>query len=224
DALKQMAANSSVVAVLLEPIQGEGGLNTPDDGYLRGVRALCDDNGWLMMLDEVQSGMCRTGRWFAYQHEGIVPDVLALAKGLGNGFPIGTCLAKGKAATVFSAGNHGSTFGGNPLACSVAGAVVDVLDKEEIAQHVEQKGRVLRAALNRSLESLPQFRTLHGKGLMVGIELTRPCTALVKQALDRGLLLSVQAEKVVRLLPPLIIDSDELDQIVDIVTSLVSEH
>ena len=222
DALEAVSNNKSIVAVLLEPIQGEGGLNIPSSDYLSGVRSICDHNGWLMMVDEVQTGICRTGSWFAYQHYNIVPDVLALAKGLGNGVPIGACLAKGAAAALFQAGSHGSTFGGNPLVCSVALAVLETLENMQANQHVTMVGELLRNGLNEAFKGKSHVKTVRGQGLMIGIELDRPCTELIGVALENNLLVSVQAEKVVRLLPPLIINESEIEQLVSAVSSLVN--
>ncbi len=222
DTLEAISSNKNIVAVLLEPIQGEGGLNVPSSDYLAGVRAICDRNEWLMMLDEVQTGICRTGNWFAYQHYNIVPDVLALAKGLGNGIPIGACLAKGVAAKLFQAGSHGSTFGGNPLVCSVALAVLDTLENMQANQHVNEMSQLLKDGLNEAFKSKTHVKTVRGQGLMIGIELDRPCTELIGIALENNLLLSVQAEKVIRLLPPLIINESETRQLVSAVSSLVN--
>jgi len=228
DALHTIAKNSAdVVAVLLEPVQGEGGVNIPDDDYFAGVRALCDQHGWLMMLDEVQTGMGRTGRWFAYQHTAIVPDVITLAKGLANGVPIGACLARGAAADTFKPGNHASTFGGNPLACSAALAVIDVIEKNDLPARAAQLGARMVARLRNRLTHCEGSECkltddIRGKGLMIGIELERPCGELVKQALAQGLLINVTAERVIRLLPPLILTDQEADQIADTVAELVT--
>ncbi len=232
EALHNIAKNSAeVVAVLLEPVQGEGGVNIPNDDYLAGVRALCDQHGWLMMLDEVQTGMGRTGRWFGFQHSDVAPDVITLAKGLANGVPIGACLARGAAAETFKPGNHASTFGGNPLACSAALAVIDTIENHRLTE----RAAVLGARIAEQLRArLQHGASAHGKlvneirnrGLMIGIELDRPCGELVGKALEHGLLINVTAERVIRLLPPLILSDAEADQIVDgvveLVTSLVS--
>jgi acetylornithine aminotransferase len=228
EALQTIAKNSTeVVAVLLEPVQGEGGVNIPDDDYLAGVRALCDQHGWLMMLDEVQTGMGRTGRWFAYQHTPIVPDVITLAKGLANGVPIGACLARGAAAETFKPGNHASTFGGNPLACSAALAVIDVIEQNDLPARAAQLGKRMVARLRERLTHCEGAECaltddIRGKGLMIGIELERPCGELVKQALAQDLLINVTAERVIRLLPPLILSDQEADRIVDTVAELVA--
>jgi acetylornithine aminotransferase len=226
EALRTIAKNSSeVVAVLLEPVQGEGGVNVPDDDYLDGVRALCDEQGWLMMLDEVQTGMGRTGRWFAYQHGKAVPDVITLAKGLANGVPIGACLARGAAADTFKPGNHASTFGGNPLACSAALAVLGVIEKDKLPARAAELGARMLARLRERLgpakETHNTVNAIRGKGLIIGIELARPCGELVEQALHKGLLINVTAERVIRLLPPLILSDQQADQIADTVAELV---
>jgi acetylornithine aminotransferase len=222
DALRVIAENSpNVVGVFIEPIQGEGGVNVPDDDYLSGVRALCDEHGWLMILDEIQTGMCRTGTWFAYQHSGARPDIMTVAKALGNGMPIGACLAQGEAAQVFKPGNHGSTFGGNPLACSAGLAVIQILEKEKLAARAKILGKRMLDGFAAMLGGNSQVVEVRGKGLMIGIELDRPCKELVTKALSEGLLINVTAEKVIRLLPPLIISDAEADQIVAGVTALI---
>ncbi len=225
EALKVIAQNSpNVVAVLLEPIQGEGGIIVPDEDYLPQVRDLCDGQGWLMMLDEIQTGMCRTGTWFACQQTDTLPDVMSLAKGLGNGVPIGACLARGAAADVFQPGNHGSTFGGNPLVCSAALAVIDTLEGQSLAARATELGNSLREGLKKALEDCDIVRDIRGKGLMIGIELAQPCTELVKTAaLEHGLLVSVQAEHTVRLLPPLIISDEEAYQIINITSNVIRD-
>jgi len=206
--------NKDVVAVLVEPITGEGGVNIPDPGYLAGLRQLCDAHGWLLMLDEIQTGMGRTGKWFAWQHEGARPDVMTLAKGLGNGVPIGACLARGDAAGVLTPGTHGSTFSGNPLVCRAALAVLDVLTAEKLDQRAGALGERLLAGLKKSLADAPGVKDIRGRGLMLAIELDRPCKELLKLALDNGLLINVTADSVVRLLPPLILSDAEADEIV----------
>jgi acetylornithine/N-succinyldiaminopimelate aminotransferase len=222
DALRTVAKNNhNIVAVLIEPIQGEGGVNLPNENYLDGVRALCDEHGWLMMLDEIQTGMCRTGKWFAFQHSTIKPDVMTLAKGLGNGVPIGACLARGAAAEVFKPGSHATTFGGNPLACSAALAVLHTLEQEHLAERAAVLGERMLNGFARALAGHQQARDIRGKGLMIGIELDRPCAELVGQALSQGLLINVTAERVVRLLPPLILTDSEADQIIEGVSALI---
>jgi acetylornithine/N-succinyldiaminopimelate aminotransferase len=222
NALHSVAENNrNVVAILLEPIQGEGGVNIADVDYLRNVRAICDENDWLMILDEVQSGLGRTGAWFSYQHYDVCPDVTALAKGLGNGIPVGACLARGKAATLFTPGAHGSTFGGNPLACSAALAVLDVIDHEGLVQRAAQLGAQMISELRSQLAGVDQVRSIRGKGLMIGIELASPCGELVNAAIADGLLINVTAERVVRLLPPLVISDAEAQQIVEGVVKVI---
>ncbi|MCG5512709.1 acetylornithine transaminase [Ectothiorhodospira shaposhnikovii] len=220
-AVEVLADHPDVVAILVEPITGEGGIRIPPEGYLKGLRTLCDRAGWLLMLDEIQAGIGRTGTWFAFQHEGITPDVLSLAKGLGNGVPIGATLAAGAAADLFTPGTHGTTFGGNPLVCRAALAVLDTLEQEALLAHADTMGQSLVAAFRNRLGRHPAVRDIRGKGLMLGIELDRPCAELVGLALEAGLLINVTAERVIRLLPPLIIDRPEADQIVDIVSDLV---
>ena len=212
DAIARVAENTSdVVAILMELVQGEGGVRIPDPAYLAGLRQLCDDNGWLLMLDEIQTGTCRTGKWFAYQHTSILPDVVTLAKGLGNGVPIGCCLARGVAAQLFQPGNHGSTFGGNPLAAAAALAVLTTLREQNLAQRAEELGRRIKQSLSSALEGVSGVTSVRGLGLMIGIELDRPCAALVPAALAQGLLINVTADRVVRLLPPLIMTDAEAD-------------
>ncbi len=220
-AIESLDNTGRIAAILVEPIQGEGGIRLPATYYLTQLRALCDRHGWLLMLDEVQTGMGRTGRWFAFQHETIVPDVLTLAKALGNGFPIGACLARGQAAEVLKPGMHGSTFGGNPLACSVALAVINTLEQEELITRAQQLGEKLMEAFNQSLAGHPQVEQIRGRGLMLGIELASPCGSLVKNALEQGILVNVTAGQVVRLLPPLILSDTQADQLVETLSSLI---
>lgn len=212
-----------VVAVLVEPVQGEGGVNVPEEKYLSAIRVLCDKHNWLMMLDEIQTGMCRTGRPFAFQHEEFQPDVITLAKALGNGMPIGACLAHGAAAELFQPGNHGSTFGGNPLACAAALAVVDTLQEQQLAARAEELGLRLLTAFELALGDQEYISDIRGLGLMIGIELDRPCTDLVGMALKRGLLINVTAGNTIRLLPPLVLSDDDADQLVQGVTELIVE-
>ena len=223
-AVRTIAENSpDVVAVLVEPITGEGGIRIPAPDYLRELRALCDTHNWLLILDEIQTGMGRTGRWFAHQHTGIVPDVMTLAKGLGNGMPIGACLARGEAAGVFQPGNHGSTFGGNPLAASAALAVLRTIGTEGLADRAAELGTHMLEAFRQRLSGVPGVVEIRGCGLMLGIELDRPCAALMQQALERGLLINVTADKVVRLLPPLIISTEQADTIIAGVCELIEQ-
>ena len=215
--------NKNVVAVLVEPVQGEGGINIPKDGkaYLEGLRKICDEHGWLLMLDEVQSGIGRTGTWFAFQHTDIKPDVLSLAKGLGSGVPIGACVAAGKAADVFTYGKHGSTFGGNPLATTAGYVTLQTIAEDGLCKHAEQMGDWIRDALVAGLKGTAGVVTVRNAGLMIGIELDRPCGDLVKHALEAKLLINVTADNVVRLLPPLVINQAEAKQLVDTLVPLI---
>lgn len=222
EAIRRLAAHRrDIVAVLVEPITGEGGIRVPHSGYLSGIREVCDAHGWLMMLDEVQAGIGRTGRWFAFQHGDIRPDVMTLAKGLGNGVPIGACLAAGAAADVLGPGTHGSTFGGNPLVCRAALTVLQILERDGLLAHAAEMGEYLLGCFRERLQGLDGVREIRGKGLMIGIELATPCRELVLQALERGLLINVTADSVIRLLPPLILQRPEADTVVDTVCELV---
>ncbi len=223
-AVKQIASrNSNVVAVLVEPVQGEGGINIPKDasGYLEALRAICDAHGWLLMLDEVQTGIGRTGTWFAFQHTNITPDVMSLAKGLGSGVPIGACVAKGKAADVFSYGKHGSTFGGNPLATAAGLATLNIIEEEKLRENAEKIGNLITDGLNAELKNTKGLVTIRHAGLMVGIELDRPCAELVKMALADKLLINVTADNVVRLLPPLVMNESEANILVQKLATLI---
>ncbi len=225
NAIKQ-ACNSNVVAIMVEPIQGEGGLATPPESYLQEIRQLCDEKDYLMILDEIQTGVCRTGKWFAGQHSHIIPDVMTLAKGLGNGFPIGACIAKGTAAEILVPGTHGSTFGGSPLACAAALATLKTMEDEALEQRALELGNYFQSRFKKTLAALIEKNIvldIRGKGLMLGIELDRPCTELVKQALDKKLLINVTADSVVRLLPALITTDEEADEIISIVSDLIIE-
>ncbi|MCH8845796.1 MAG: aspartate aminotransferase family protein [Proteobacteria bacterium] len=213
--------DANVVAVMLEPIQGEGGVVIPDEGYLKAVRDICDQNNWLLILDEIQTGMCRTGEWFAFQHEKISPDVMTLAKALGNGIPIGACLAKGIAADLIQPGSHGSTFGGNPLASRAALAVIDVLSKQKLHMKAAKLGAEMLARFKSELSEIDGVISVRGKGLMLAIELDRECAQLVNMALQEHLLINVTSENVIRLLPPLIIDDDIAQQIIAKVVRIV---
>ncbi|OOZ40071.1 aspartate aminotransferase family protein [Solemya pervernicosa gill symbiont] len=224
EALETIARNNhDVVAVLIEPVQGESGVRPPDADYLAKVRALCNEHDWLMMLDEVQTGIGRTGKMFAFQHDEIVPDVLTLAKGLGNGVPIGTCLANGTAAEVLQPGNHGSTFGGNPLACRAALTVLDTIERESLAERAEALGERILNNLSKALGECEGIVEYRGKGLMIGVELDRPCGELVGNALKKGLLINVANDTTVRLLPPLIMSDEEADQMVDTLAPLITD-
>jgi acetylornithine aminotransferase len=222
EAVETAAENrSNIVAILVEPIQGEGGIRIPTDDYLPRLRAICDREGWLLILDEIQTGMGRTGRLFAHEHAGIAPDVITLAKGLGNGVPIGACLARGAAAEVLTPGSHASTFGGNPLACRAGRAVLETLAASHLIENAARQGQFLLDAFRTSLGHVNGVVDIRGRGLMIGIELNRPCAELVGQALDAGLLINVTAERVIRLLPPLILEQPEADQIVRGLTHLI---
>ncbi|MDR2990850.1 MAG: aminotransferase class III-fold pyridoxal phosphate-dependent enzyme, partial [Burkholderiaceae bacterium] len=214
-ALKQTTADQpDVVAVLLEVIQGEGGIHPMRWDYLRQVRQLCDERGWLLILDEVQCGMGRTGKWFAYQWADITPDALTMAKGLASGIPIGALLAGPRAAQVFGPGSHGSTFGGNPLAMRAGLETVSIMEADGLLGNAQRVGAHLKAALSKALVGRPGVKQIRGEGLMLGIELDRPCGALAARALEAGLLISVTADTVIRLLPPLIVTTGEADEIV----------
>ncbi|HTQ73527.1 MAG TPA: aspartate aminotransferase family protein [Burkholderiales bacterium] len=222
EAVRRVAReDKSVVAVLVEPIQGEGGINLATMQYLRDLRELCDQNGWLLMVDEVQCGLGRTGKWFVYQHAGIRPDVVLLAKGLASGVPIGACLARGAAASVFKPGSHGSTFGGNPLACVAALATLEAIEQEGLMRNAERVGGIILAGLREQLGGLPGVAEIRGQGLMIGIELDRPCAELVGQALEAGLLINVTMDNVIRLLPPLIMNEAEARETLAILVPLV---
>ena len=220
--VENIAANN-VVAVLLEPIQGEGGINVAHPEYLQGLRRICDERGWLLMFDEIQCGLGRTGYWFACQHAGVKPDVMTLAKGLGSGVPIGACLATGPAAGVFKPGNHGSTFGGNPLACTAALTTLAVIEEEGLLKRAAALGEKLRADFAVALEGQAGIVSIRGDGLMIGIELDRPCGELVTRALERGLLINVTAERVVRLLPALVFTDKDAQALVSILSTLIRE-
>jgi acetylornithine aminotransferase len=211
-----------VVAVLVEPIQGEGGINIPASDYLPGLRALCDEQDWLLMLDEIQSGNGRTGDYFACLGDQVTPDVLTTAKGLGNGFPIGACLVAGKADGVFGPGNHGSTYGGNPLGCATALTVVNTLT-DDVVDGVADKGTWLKGAFAQALTDLPMVSEIRQRGLMLGIQLDRPCAELVNRAREAGLLINVTAGSVVRLLPPLVISQTEMQHLVDTLSQVIHD-
>lgn len=211
----QQAHGPRIVAILMEPIQGESGVQLAPPGYLKAVRERCNRRGWLLMLDEIQTGIGRTGQWFAFQHEGIVPDVMTLAKGLGNGIPIGACLARGKAAEVFTPGSHGSTFGGNPLACRVACTVLDIIEEQGLRENARLQGERLLDRLRMELADNPNVLEVRGLGLMIGIELKQPIRDLTLiAARDHGLLINVTRGQTIRLLPPLTIDEREVEMIV----------
>lgn len=216
------AQHPSIVAVLVETVQGEGGVRVASSEYLQALRKMANENDWLLMVDEVQTGMGRTGKWFGFQHANIEPDVITLAKGLGNGMPIGACMARGSAAELFLPGHHGSTFGGNPLACRVACSVIDVMERDRIPEGAVVLGERLLNGLRKALQESPGVVDIRGHGLMVGIEMEQPCAYLVRQALeDERLLISVTREKTIRLLPPLVCSISQIDDIVERVTRLM---
>ena len=224
DAIAQVSVhNKNVVAILVEPYQGEGGVNVPQANYLKGLRQICDENSWLLMLDEVQCGIGRSGKWFAFQNSEIVPDVITLAKSLGSGVPIGACIAGNVAGDIFKPGNHASTFGGNPLACTAAITTLDIIEEENLMCNALEQGNFIRKNLLKKLGNLTHVTQIRGHGLMIGIELTKPCGELVTKALEQGLLLNVTSDKVVRLLPPLVIKQNESEQIIDMVSTLIEE-
>ena len=215
--------NKNIVAILVEPVQGEGGIQVPQPAYLQELRKICDNRGWLLMLDEVQTGIGRTGTMFAFQQTGITPDVMALAKGLGAGMPVGACLAKGTAAEVFKPGNHGSTFGGNPLACAAALAVLNAVEEQKLCQQAADVGALIRDGLTKQLAGTTGVVQVRGIGMMIGVELDRPCGDLVKLALAQGLIINVTADSVIRLIPPLVMNRDEAQQLVDRLAPLIKD-
>jgi len=222
EAVQRVAtSNKNVVAILAELVQGEGGVCVCDGGYLKGLRDICDAHGWLLMLDEVQTGIGRTGTMFGFQHYGVTPDVMTLAKGLGGGVPIGACVAKGTAATLFQPGSHGSTFGGNTLACTAGLATLDIVESENLCRNATEVGEHIRTSLKRVLAETPGVKEIRGQGLLIGIELDRPCGELVKAGLDAGLLINVTADNVLRLVPPLVISRTEADQLVNELAPIV---
>ena len=214
--------NKKVVAILVEPIQGEAGIIIPDPGYLKSLRQICNKNNWFLMLDEIQTGMARSGKLFAYQYEDIVPDVMTLAKALGNGIPIGACVARAKAADIIHPGNHGSTFGGNPFACRIACAVLDAIVQNNFADNAAQRGEQLVALLRSGLAGNDSVLEVRHQGLLIGIEMKQNCQALVALALEQGLLINVTAERVIRLLPPLTIDSDHTIEIAELLIPCIN--
>jgi len=222
DSVEAVASNSSnVVAVLVEPVQGEGGINIPPEDYLAGLRKICDRQDWLLMLDEIQTGMGRSGRMFSHQHSGMVPDVMTLAKGLANGVPIGACLSRGEAATTLGPGTHGSTFGGNPLSCASALAVIETIEKEDLPARAAELGARILSGLADALAGTSGVEEIRGQGLLIGIELDRPCGELVSLALDEGLLINVTVDRVIRLLPPLIITDEQADLLTEKLSGLL---
>ncbi len=224
EAIEKIAQNSSdIAAILVEPVQGEGGIIVPDMCYLCKIRELCDDNDWLMMLDEVQTGIGRTGEWFGFKHKKITPDVMSLAKALGNGVPIGACLAAGKASEILSPGTHGSTFGGNPLVTRVALEVLDIIEKDKLVENAKNMGEYLLEQFEKEFADVKGVKHIRGLGLMIGIELDRDCGELVKAALDNKLLINVTAGKVIRLLPPIILNKEQADEIIKIIVKITKD-
>ncbi len=224
DAVANIAKNNKdVVAVMVEPITGEGGIRIPSPDYLNQLRSICDQHGWLLILDEIQSGMGRTGKWFAHQHNGIQPDIMTLAKALGNGVPIGACLARGEAANLFKPGNHGTTFGGNPLASRAALAVINSIEAEQLMQKAEALGKHFIAGFTAALKDVSGVNDIRGKGLMLAIELDKPCADLVKHCLTQGVLINVTADSVIRLLPPYIMTTAQADKVIQIVSEQVRQ-
>jgi acetylornithine aminotransferase len=225
EAIEIAAANRpNIVAILVEPIQGEGGIRIPAPDYGQRLRELCDRHGWLLICDEIQTGMGRTGRWFGHEHGGALPDVVTLAKGLANGVPIGACLARGAAAEIFGPGSHGSTFGGNPLVCRAARAVLETIVAEDLIANAAEQGAYLLDGFRDALAHVPGVVEIRGRGLILGIELDRPCADLVGQALEAGLLINVTAERVIRLLPPLILARPEADLLLQGLSGLIKRY
>ncbi|MDP3637937.1 MAG: aspartate aminotransferase family protein [Azonexus sp.] len=224
DAIKAVAEhNKNVVAVMLEIVQGEGGIHLASIEFQKELRQLCDEHGWLLICDEVQCGMARTGKWFGYQHAGIQPDVATLAKGLGSGVPIGACMVSGKALGLFAPGNHGSTFGGNPLACTAALTTISTIEQDALMANAEHVGALIRQLMAEALAGVKGLVEIRGHGLMIGIELDRPCGELVGKALAAGVLINVTADKVIRFLPPLIFSENDAKELVDRITPLIKE-
>ena len=219
-----LAQHSNIVAIMLEPVQGEGGVNIPAPDYLNKIRSLCDSHDLLMILDEVQTGIARTGAWFAFQHNNIIPDVCTLAKALGNGMPIGACMAKGRASKLLTAGKHGSTYGGSPLACSAALAVLETIEEQQLCQQASNKGNAINQAFSVQLKNNAHIINIRNKGMMIGIELDMPCTELVSLALNSGLLINVTGDTSIRLLPPLIISEAQIELLVDTLSSLIDSY
>ena len=224
ESLKIVADNNTdICAILVEPIQGEGGVRLASTGYLRQLREFCDQRGWLLMLDEVQTGNGRTGKYFYFQHSGIIPDVVTTSKGLGNGVPIGACLAHGEAAQLMQPGNHGSTFGGNPLACAAALATINTLQDDHLIERAAVLGDRIMASFKTALAGIEHVVEIRGKGCMIGIELNKPCKSLFSAAMTAGLIINVTADTVIRLLPPFIMTDDQADQVLAILTPLIKD-
>ena len=226
EAVKQVAdRKNNVVAIMVEPVQGEGGIQVPADikAYLQGLRDICDAEGWLLLLDEVQSGVGRTGTWFAFQHTDVMPDVMSLAKGLGSGVPIGACIAKGKAADVFTPGRHGSTFGGGPLATTAGYATLDIIAQEKLQENATEIGHFIVQSLKNAFDGNPGVLSIRNAGLMIGMQLFKPCGELVQRALEQQLLINVTDGDVIRLLPPLVMNKDEAQLLIDRLVPLVND-
>lgn len=225
DAINAIASNrSDIVGVMVEPIQGEGGINPPDDGYLTALREICDQNQWLLMLDEIQTGVGRTGKLYDFMHENLKPEILTTAKALGNGVPIGACLMSGAACDLLQPGKHGSTFGGNPLACQTALTVLEVIEQEKLSENAHNMGQELRHQLIAQLCAMPEIKSVRGKGLMIGIELDRPCRDILAIGLEEGLLFNVTAESVIRLLPPLTLTEQDVQIIVKKLATIIERY
>jgi len=224
DAVEKIARNNKdVVAIMVEPITGEGGIRIPAPDYLNKLRTICDQHGWLLILDEIQSGMGRTGKWFAHQHNGIQPDIMTVAKALGNGVPIGCCLARGDSANLFKPGNHGTTFGGNPLASRAALAVISSIESDHLMQQAETLGSHFISGFTAALNGVKGVTDIRGKGLMLAIELDRPCGDLVKRCLARGVLINVTAESVIRLLPPYVMTTTQADTVIQVISEEIRQ-
>lgn len=222
DAVRAIAdSDDTIVAVMLEPIQGEGGIHVPSEDYLNHLREICDEKEWLLILDEVQTGMGRTGTFFSYQSNGILPDIVTMAKGLANGVPIGACIAKESVAALFKPGKHGSTFGGNPLACAAALATIGAIEKNKLWENAKNQGEALMKGLKAKLKDNPHVKDIRGKGLMIGIELDRPCRDILGLALEKRLLFNITSEKVIRLLPPLIFEDEHVKYVLDTLPGLI---
>jgi acetylornithine aminotransferase len=223
-ALQKIADNNqNICAIFIEPIQGEGGIRVASTSYLKQLRLFCDQNNWLLMLDEVQTGNGRTGKYFCFQHSGIIPDVVTTSKGLGNGFPIGACLAAGKAAELMQPGNHGSTFGGNPLACAAALATINTIENHDLLSRAAVIGDRILDGLKKGLSESDHVLDIRGIGCMIGIELNKPCKSLFMAAMEKGLIINVTADKVIRLLPPFVMTDDEVDQLLAILVPLIKD-
>ena len=222
-AIERVAENPSIVAILMEVLQGEGGIHVAQADYLKRLREICDQRQWLLMIDEVQSGIGRTGKWFAHQWSGVVPDVITLAKGLGSGVPIGACLARGAAAKVFKPGNHGTTFGGGPLVSVAAITTLEVIERDGLLDHAARMGEVIQGGLRKALAGVAGVKEVRGMGLMIGVELDRPCGEITRRALEAGLVANVTADTVIRLLPPLVITREQAEQLVSILAPVVKQ-